>query len=97
MPFTCSICDEASTQICARCTKDTCGNHLCEKCLRCSDCCECEVALEEKLPPPVVRSMTPVPEEPELAAPELIAPELVAPEPDEPAVPSEPDPGAMLP
>lgn len=92
MPFTCSICDEASTQICARCTKDTCGNHLCEKCLRCSDCCECEVVLEEKLPPPVVRSMTPVPEEPEFAAPELVAPE-----PDEPAVPSEPDPGAMLP
>jgi len=88
MPFICSICDEASTQICARCTKDTCGNHLCEKCLRCSDCCECEVLLEEKPPAPVVRSMTPVPAE---------EPELPAAEPDEPAVssepvPSEPDP-----
>lgn len=90
MPFTCSICEEASTQICARCTKDTCGNHLCEKCQRCSDCCECEVALEEKSSPPMVRSMAPVPEEPELAEPE----------PDEPAVPSVPsdaDPDAILP
>ena len=47
MAFTCSICGEPSTQICARCTKDTCGNHLCEKCLCCSDCCECELALDE--------------------------------------------------
>jgi hypothetical protein len=43
----CSICEEESTHICARCTKDTCHNHLCEKCLRCSDCCECEVALTD--------------------------------------------------
>jgi hypothetical protein len=47
MPFTCSICGEASTRICAWCTKDACDNHLCEKCLRCSDCCECEVRLSE--------------------------------------------------
>ena len=47
MPFTCSICGEESTRICARCTKDACNNHICEKCLRCSDCCECEVALSE--------------------------------------------------
>jgi len=46
MPFPCSICEEVSTRICARCTKDACDNHLCEKCLRCSDCCECEVALD---------------------------------------------------
>jgi hypothetical protein len=45
MPFTCSICGEESEQICVRCTKDTCANHLCEKCGRCSDCCECELAL----------------------------------------------------
>ncbi len=45
MPFHCSICDEPSTRICVRCTKDACDNHICEKCLRCSDCCECEVAL----------------------------------------------------
>jgi hypothetical protein len=42
MTFACSICGEASTRICVRCTKDACGNHLCEKCARCSDCCECE-------------------------------------------------------
>ena len=47
MAFVCSICGETATQICARCTKDACGNHICEKCLRCSDCCECEVALTE--------------------------------------------------
>jgi hypothetical protein len=47
MPFVCSICSEESTRICVRCTKDACNNHLCEKCGRCSDCCECEVTLEE--------------------------------------------------
>jgi hypothetical protein len=47
MPFTCTICAEESTTICARCTQDTCRNHLCEKCLRCSDCCECELHLDE--------------------------------------------------
>src|SRR5205823_3963281 len=47
MPFICSICGEQSTRICARCTKDACDIHLCEKCFRCSDCCECEVALAE--------------------------------------------------
>jgi hypothetical protein len=46
MPFQCSICDEPSTRICVRCTKDACENHLCEKCLKCSDCCECEVTLD---------------------------------------------------
>jgi hypothetical protein len=54
MPFMCSICGEESTRICARCTKDSCNNHLCEKCLCCSDCCECEVALSEA-PHPMVR------------------------------------------
>ena len=53
MPFQCSICGEESTRICARCTKDTCNNHICEKCLRCSDCCECEVALDETTRPVV--------------------------------------------
>lgn len=53
MPFTCSICGEESTRICARCTKDSCNNHLCEKCLCCSDCCECEVVLAEA-PRPMV-------------------------------------------
>lgn len=41
--FICTICGEASTEICAYCTKDCCDNHRCEKCLRCSDCCECEM------------------------------------------------------
>jgi hypothetical protein len=46
MPLTCTICEEASTRICLACTKDTCGNHLCEKCRRCSDCCDCELHLD---------------------------------------------------
>jgi hypothetical protein len=45
--FICTICGEESTRICVWCTKDTCANHLCEKCGRCSDCCECEVPLDE--------------------------------------------------
>src|SRR5205085_1407670 len=55
MPFQCSICEEESTRICARCTKDACNNHLCEKCRRCSDCCECEVVLNGQ--PPSARSV----------------------------------------
>ncbi len=41
--FTCSICAEASCDICIYCTKDACSNHLCERCKRCSDCCACEM------------------------------------------------------
>lgn len=41
--FVCSICGEASSEICVYCTKDVCSNHVCEKCGRCSDCCSCEV------------------------------------------------------
>lgn len=44
--FWCSICGEPSTEICVYCTKDACANHLCRKCLRCSDCCECKVPLD---------------------------------------------------
>ena len=40
--FTCSICGELSQDICVHCTKDACVNHLCGKCHRCSDCCNCE-------------------------------------------------------
>ena len=43
--FTCSICGEVSSNICACCTKDACSNHRCERCKRCSDCCECEYPL----------------------------------------------------
>ena len=46
MPFVCSICEEESTRICVTCTKDTCSNHLCEKCGACSDCCDCELHLD---------------------------------------------------
>ena len=73
MPFICSICGEEATQICARCTKDVCSNHLCEKCLKCSDCCECEVALQEPPPaPPMVRHAAEV--QPEQVAPPEPAP-----------------------
>ena len=48
--FVCSICGDPAAEICVYCTKDACGNHLCAKCRRCSDCCECTVALEEPLP-----------------------------------------------
>ena len=43
--FRCSICAEPSAEICVYCTKDACSNHLCGRCLRCSDCCQCEVPL----------------------------------------------------
>lgn len=56
MPFVCSICGEESTRICARCTKDACNNHLCEKCRRCSDCCECEITLSDDAQGPPVGS-----------------------------------------
>ncbi|MGD1070826.1 MAG: hypothetical protein ABSB15_11855 [Bryobacteraceae bacterium] len=61
MPFICSICEEESTRICVSCTKDTCGNHLCEKCGSCSDCCSCEVALDLSEEPPrtIVRAAQP--------------------------------------
>ena len=45
MSFLCSICEEESTRICVSCTKDSCENHLCEKCGKCSDCCVCGVSL----------------------------------------------------
>lgn len=47
MPFACSICEQESTRICAFCTKDACENHICERCGCCSDCCQCEVPLDE--------------------------------------------------
>ena len=81
MPFSCSICGEESTRICARCTKDACDNHICEKCLRCSDCCECELALDV---PPVresVRAAAPPAVEPEAVEPEAVEPDSFDPEP----------------
>ncbi len=87
MPFICSICGEESTRICARCTKDACANHLCEKCFRCSDCCECEVVLADNGPGAygtarsVFRAATAHKQEPD--------PE---PEPEAPHPPPDPDP-----
>jgi hypothetical protein len=40
--FQCHICGEASNEICGRCTRDVCDNHLCERCGHCSDCCVCD-------------------------------------------------------
>jgi len=40
--FRCYICGEPSTEICSRCTRDTCANHICERCGVCSDCCTCD-------------------------------------------------------
>ena len=48
MAFNCTICGQESTRICVFCTKDTCSNHLCDRCGSCSDCCSCEVKLEER-------------------------------------------------
>lgn len=80
MPFMCSICGEESTRICARCTKDACNNHLCEKCLRCSDCCECEIALSENNHT-VVRAAKPEPVPVPDPQPEPIEP-YPSPDPD---------------
>lgn len=83
MPFLCSICGEESTRICARCTKDACTNHLCDKCQRCSDCCECEVVLAENPASTVsARSVFPKHE----------APANTESEPDAPHPPPDPDP-----
>ncbi len=64
--FTCSICGEVSSNICAYCTKDACSNHRCERCKRCSDCCECDVPLSAEEPAPVeaAAELAPVPEAP---------------------------------
>jgi hypothetical protein len=89
MPFQCSICGEESTRICARCTKDACNNHLCEKCRQCSDCCECEVALSKEAKGPRLGSAR--------AAVRAVAeskpsePETLPPDP-EGTLPPDPDP-----
>jgi len=66
--FTCSICGEPSTNICAYCTKDACANHRCVRCKRCSDCCECEVPLsaEEPIAEPIAEPAAEVAAEPAL-------------------------------
>jgi hypothetical protein len=89
MPFTCSICGEESTRICVRCTKDACDNHLCEKCLRCSDCCECEVKLSE--PARVV-----IPAAPAIPGPGS-EPPIPEPDPDSDPAPAPEDPDPIVP
>jgi hypothetical protein len=67
VPFTCSICEQESTRICGFCTKDACGMHICERCGCCSDCCQCDVPLDEPLhahtalPPEPIASIPPEP------------------------------------
>ncbi len=80
MTFHCSICEEESARICVCCTKDTCANHLCARCLECSDCCECEVPLEEH-PPLITEQHLPRDPDPE---PE---PHTPAPDPDPAPIP----------
>jgi hypothetical protein len=46
LQFACSICGDASRDICVYCTKDACANHICERCHRCSDCCHCDIRME---------------------------------------------------
>ena len=66
--FTCSICGEASSNICSYCTKDACSNHRCARCKRCSDCCECEVPLSAEDAPPEAEMALPVAELPQVEA-----------------------------
>ena len=80
MTFQCTICGEESTRICVWCTKDTCSNHICDKCGRCSDCCECDVPLDEPMHE-TVRSFN-----------TQSAPPNPEPEPEAPHPPPDPDP-----
>jgi hypothetical protein len=73
--FTCSICGEASHEICAYCTKDACSNHRCARCKRCSDCCECEVPLSAEDAPVA-----------EIVVPEVVPETVPAPAAEIPAV-----------
>ena len=91
MPFTCSICGEVSTRICVRCTKDACDNHLCEKCLRCSDCCECEVRLSEPARVAIPAAAAP---DPTATAAAAIPNQDPDPEPPLPATDPDPDPAS---
>lgn len=98
MPFTCSICGEESTRICARCTKDTCSNHLCEKCLRCSDCCECEIVLSEPVREPARSAFRVADVGPKPGPDPEPQPEAPHPPPDpDPLPPEEPDSGPVMP
>jgi hypothetical protein len=96
MPFTCSICEEESTRICVQCTKDSCSNHLCDKCGCCSDCCDCEVPLDDSMhvetvhPAPVEAAATEAAVEPVAELPPDPEPQ---PEPPHPSPDPDPVPG----
>lgn len=81
LTFTCSICGEPATLICSYCTKDACSNHLCEKCGRCSDCCECEVPLDGPAEPAWNGSEGVVTEQTEVVLSEVISPDTQTAEP----------------
>lgn len=85
MPFVCSICEQESTRICVFCTKDACNIHICGRCSCCSDCCPCELPLNEPPLSEPVRApaaeatqsiSASVPELAELAPEISLAPEL---------------------
>ena len=89
MPFACSICEQESTRICAYCTKDACGMHICEHCGCCSDCCDCDVPLDETTQLHVAAA--PEPELESVPEPEPeITPEMAAVSEDQLLVPEEP-------
>jgi hypothetical protein len=67
-----------------RCTKDTCANHLCEKCDACSDCCDCEIRLNLAVDEPAV-------DEPAVDEPADEVPDRM-----ETAADREPEPDPML-
>ena len=92
MSFSCSICEQESTRICARCTKDACVNHVCDRCGCCSDCCDCDVPLDEPpmyarvSGPPAIAPASPPAEEPQLPPdPDTVAPDEPSPDPFEPS------------
>ncbi len=99
MPFACSICEQESTKICAFCTKDSCDNHLCPRCGCCSDCCECEVPLDEVNSHP--HHVPPVEAEhagtPDHAAPPELAASFEATAQPETSLPALDEPPAELP
>ena len=79
--FTCSICGEASVNICSYCTKDACSNHRCDRCKRCSDCCECEFPLSAEDPAPEAMTHEAMTQEPTAeSVPEALESETPAPE-----------------
>jgi len=103
--FACSICEQESKRICVCCTKDACDNHICRRCGCCSDCCECDLPLDEAAEEPVsVAQIFPAPgvaDEPESPSdpespeavetgePELQVQSFSTPDADPPAEPFE--------